>query len=514
MSKRWERADVRLVSEADTTREPTPVGEETSFIIGVLGDFTRGRGSDSASGTVSPADRRPLEIDRDNFNTVMERLDVRFEASLDMSLEQEGEHRSMQLPMRGIESFHPDEITKQVEPLQVLVKLRRALEDPKKFDAAAAEMQKWMKAPDAVTTQPQSNTPSNLLETILEEASPSAASKTRKNTLGDIERLVQEIVSPHAIRLDVTQQQQLIAAVEKVLGEQMRAVLHHGEFQRLEAAWRALHFLVMTAETGPQLKIYLLDISRAELENDLAKSREIEESGVFRSLLSLTFGTRDQSLGALIGNYDFGISPQDVHMLDRIALLAHNLRAPFIAGASPRFFGVDSFADLPTGKTLAGLFEDEQYVPWRNFRKSPQARSVGLLLPRFLLRVPYGAETDPIDSFSFEEGVRGKDHDKYMWGNPAFAFAVILAREFTGSGWSLNPARLVGQLDGIPLHIYEDGGVAQAKPCAEVLLSDEVIEALAHEGFMPLICHRDRDFFMIPRAQSLATPPAVLAGHW
>ena len=139
---------------------------------------------------------------------------------------------------------------------------------------------------------------------------------------------------------------------------------------------------------------------------------------------------------------------------------------------------------------------------------------MGLLLPRFLLRVPYGAETDPIGSFSFEEGVRGNDHDKYMWGNPAFAFAVILAREFIDGGWLLNPARLVGQLDGIPLHIYEDGGVAQAKPCAEALLSDEVLEALAQEGFMPLVCHRDRDFFVIPRAQSVATPPAVLAGNW
>jgi len=208
------------------------------------------------------------------------------------------------------------------------------------------------------------------------------------------------------------------------------------------------------------------------------------------------------------------MTPEDARLLDRIAQLAHKLRSPFIAGASSRFFGVDSFTSLPSARNLARLFEEEQYIAWRNFRKSPQARSVGLLLPRFLLRLPYGAKTDPVGSFSFEEGVRGQDHENYMWGNPAFAFAVILAREFIGSGWSLNPVRLVGQLEGIPLHIYEDGGVAQAKPCAEALLSDEVIEALAHEGFMPLICHRDRDFFMIPRAQSLATPPAVLAGHW
>jgi type VI secretion system protein ImpC len=127
---------------------------------------------------------------------------------------------------------------------------------------------------------------------------------------------------------------------------------------------------------------------------------------------------------------------------------------------------------------------------------------VGLLLPCFLLRLPYGSQTDPVGAFSFEEGVRGKDHDKYLWGNPAFAFAVILAREFIGSGRSLNPARLVGQLEGIPLHIYEDGGVAEAKPCGEVLLSEEAVAALEDEGFMPLVSYRNRDFIVIHCAQS------------
>ena len=321
-------------------------------------------------------------------------------------------------------------------------------------------------------------------------------------------------MSSHAIRVDVSQQQQLIAIVEKVLGEKLRAILHHREFQRLEAVWRSLYFLVMNAETGPALKIYLINVSRAELEADLTDARGIEDSSVFKNLSSFASESEGLPWGALIGNYDFSMSPEDVYILDRIAQLAHHLRAPFVAGAGPRFFGVDSFASLPSAKTLARLFDEVQYDAWRTFQRSPQARSVGLLLPRFLLRLPYGAQTDPVGSFSFEEGGRGEDHDKYVWGNPAFAFAVILAREFSESGWSLNPARLVGQLEGIPLHVYEDAGVSEAKPCSEVLLSDESVAALEDEGFIPLVSYRDRDFIVVHCAQSVSNPPAVLAGQW
>ena len=514
MAKRFQRADVRLVSEFGPVGESLPLGEETPFVIGILGDFTGRPVYDKAGTPIALADRRPTEIDRDNFDAVMGRLDVRFEASLDISSGPEGEGRSVQLLMRGIESFHPDEILKQVEPLRALLDVRRALEDPAKFDAAAAEIQKWIIPPDVAPTSPPSNRPSNLLDAILEGTDTSTAAMPRKDWSEDLERFVQEIVSPHLIRIDVRHQQQLIAAVERALSEQVRTILHHSEFQRLEAAWRSLYFLVMNAETGAGLKIYLLNVSKAELETDLTNSLSVEESGLFKNLSAFSSESGGQPWSALIANYDFSMKLEDVDLLDRIAQIAHNLRAPFIAAAGPPFFGSDSFASLPSAKTLARLFEEEQYDAWRTFRKSPQARSVGLLLPRFLLRLPYGTQSDPISSFAFEEGVSGKDHDKYVWGNPAFAFAVILAREFAESGWLLNPARLAGRLEGMPLHIYEEGGIAETRPCAEVLLSDEVISSLESEGFMPLVSYRDRDFVVVHCSQSIASPPAILAGRW
>ena len=508
MSKRWERADVRLVGEFGPAGESSPLDEETPFIIGVLGDFT----SRPAHDPVALRDRRPIEIDRDNFDAVMERLNVRFEAQLGGGAREENKGPAIPLFLRGIDSFHPDSIVSQLEPLRALLDLRRALEEPGKFNAAAAEIQKWLKPPSAAATIPKASQPSNLLDAILAEADSSPEKLPRKGGAADLERFVRDIVSPHLIKIDWEQQQQLIGAVEEALGQQIRSVLRHEEFHRLEAAWRSLYFLVMNAETGARLKIYLLDVSKVELETDLNDSPAVEKSGLFKSLSSFAPKSAAQPWGALIANYELSMSPGDVALLDRVAQMAQRLKAPFIAAASHGFFASDSFIDLPSAETLAKLFEP--YDAWENFRKSPQAQSVGLLLPHFLLRLPYGAQSDPIESFAFEEGVSGKDHDRYLWGNPAFAFAVILAKEFSARGWSLNTARLVGRLEGLPLHVFEESGVTTTKSCAEVLLSDEVASALEREGFMVLVSYRDRDFVMIPRAQSVASPPAPLAGRW
>ncbi len=514
MAKRWERADIRLVSELGPASESLPLDEETPFVIAVFGDFTGHPVCDKAGDPVALGNRRPVEIDRDNFDAIMELLEVRFEANLVIGGGMGSQEWAVRILLRGLDSFHPDQLVSQVEPLRALLDLRRALEDPGKFNAAAAEIQKWITPPPDTGSIPKSSQPSNLLDAILAEADSSSGKTPRKDGAEDLERFVQEIVRPHVIRIDWGQQQQLIAAVEEALNQQIRSILHHKEFQRLEAAWRSLYFLVMNAETGARLKIYLFNVSKAELDTDLTNSPSVAESGLFKSLSSFVSESGGKPWSALIANYDFGIGPEDVSVLDRIAQVAQNLKAPFIAAASPQFFRGDSFLDLPSAKSLAQLFEKDPYGGWRSFRTSPQAQSVGLLLPRFLLRLPYGAQSDRIGSFEFEEGVSGKNHDKYVWGNPAFAFAVLLAREFTESGWSLDPARLAGPLEGMPLHIYQEGDTAETKPCCEVLLSDEIVGALEQEGFMVLVSYRDRDVIMIRCAQSVASPPAPLAGHW
>src|SRR6266542_6125304 len=311
MSKRWDRADVRLTTDIGPTSDASAVAEDTPFVVGVLGYFTARRET-SVSVTVC----KPVEIDRDNFDAVMERLNIKFEASLDSTLGPEAGGWSGALVLRQIDSFHPDEILKQIEPLRTLVELRRALENPAKFSAAAGEIQKRVKTSARPAEAPGTQTPSNLLQTILEAASPSAAATPRKERPSDIERLVQTIVSPHAIRLDEEQQQQLIAAVDAVLGERLKAILHDAEFQRLEAAWRSLRFLVMNAETGSALKIYLLNLSKAELANDMMRSRDLSDSDLFKALSSFASGSGGQPWGVLVGYYALSRSAEDIHILD------------------------------------------------------------------------------------------------------------------------------------------------------------------------------------------------------
>ena len=291
MSKRGESSDVRLVSEMESADEHLLPDNDTPFIIGVLGDFT-GR-HDDAGPTESVANRRFIEIDRDNFDAVMEQLNVRFAVDLTHLLGQQNEDASVQLVLRGIDSFHPDEVVKQVESLQALVALRRGLEDPKKFDAAAAEIQSWIKSTDA----PEPKAPANLLDTILGEESPSSTRMPRRDRLPEIERFVQEIVRPHEIRLDIKRQSQLAALVDTLLGECVSAVLHDREFQRLEAIWRSLHFLVMQSETGPALKIQLLNISKEELAADLNSSSEVADCDLYKSLSSFITGSARPALG-------------------------------------------------------------------------------------------------------------------------------------------------------------------------------------------------------------------------
>jgi len=508
MPKREERSDVRLVGDMESINEDVLPGDDTPFIFGVLGEFTEHRnGSDAAE---SRANRSFIEIDRDNFNDVMERFNITLAVELDVLPGQQSESGAVQLALRGIESFHPDEIVKQVKSLHSLVELRSALQDPRQFSAAAAEIQRLVKSTDTPTQSPRAKTPGNLLDTILEEGNASSRPLPRKDRPADIERLVQEIVGPHEIRVDAKRQSQLTALVDALLTESVRAILHHSEFQRLEAAWRALYFLVMRAETDANLKIYLLNVSKAELAADLKSSGDIADSRLYK-VLSLT---RGQSWGAFVGAYDFSIASDDVDLLDRIAQIARRVKAPFFTAAGPRFFNTSSFVQFPSERELSQSFRNVRYESWQKFQQSPQADSLGLFLPRFLLRLPYGADTEPINAFPFEESTTGKDHDKYVWGNPAFAFAVLVAREFSENGWSANLARRGGELADMPIHVYEDSGATEAKPCSEVLLPESVVETLEEQGFVPLLSYRGKDTIVIRRPRSVAIPPAPLAGRW
>jgi type VI secretion system protein ImpC len=302
--------------------------------------------------------------------------------------------------------------------------------------------------------------------------------------------------------------------IDRALSSQMRSLLHVPAFQALEAAWRAVFLLVRRLDTDSLLKLYLIDVSKPELAADLRSTEALLSTGLFRLLVDRSVSTPGAEPWALIvGNYTFGPTRQDASTLSRVAQVASAAGAPFLAGASPRAVGCESFAETPYPEEWKWRAEAEDSAAWAALRQRPEAAYLGLALPRFLLRLPYGATTDPVESFSFEEMPESVAHEDYLWGNPAFACALLLAQSFSESGWQMRPGAH-SELDGLPLHVYEKDGDSELKSCAEALLTERAAGKILENGLMPLVWLKGQDTVRLVRFQSMAEPLSALAGPW
>ncbi len=401
---------------------------DAPFRILVLGDFS-GRAN---RGICEPAAacRRTYRIDRDNFDQVLARLRpqlcIRSGNSLSFS---------------ELDDFHPDRLHERLP----------AVEE----DAPAPE-------PEPEATPPRPVT----LEDLLGET-PRPRDEFRK--------LVDDLVAPHLVPRPAPKRPATAAAAR------MRAVLHDPAFQALEAAWRALFFLIRRVEDD--VHVHLLDISRAELAADLLAAEDLKHTQIWKPVVQDTVGTPGaERWSMLIGNYTFGPDLDDVDLLARLAMLARAAGPSFAAAASPEVLKLSAC--------------------WQNLRDLPEARWAGLALPRFLLRLPYGSETDRIDSFDFEEFAGPAGHEQYLWGNPAFAIAAVVA---CGSRKR--------DIDGLPAHVYREEGELKLKPCAEVLLTEEQAEKIVALGLMPLVSLKGRDVVRVISLQSLAGTPLIVPGR-
>ena len=220
------------------------------------------------------------------------------------------------------------------------------------------------------------------------------------------------------------------------LNVSLDAILHAPEFQRLEATWRGLHYLVWETETSERLRIRVLNASQAELRDDFEEAVAVEQSALYRMAYEEVYGMAGaEPFGVLIGDYEFGHEPEDVDLLENISKVAAAAHAPLIAAAGPQMFGWKTFAELAEAGALGRIFEGEAYSRWRAFRSADTATYVCLVLPRILLRLPYGAETMPVVGFRYEEDVSAPGHSQLLWGNAAYALAVRLAEAFRVYGW-------------------------------------------------------------------------------
>ncbi|MAY74135.1 MAG: type VI secretion system contractile sheath large subunit [Phycisphaerae bacterium] len=304
----------------------------------------------------------------------------------------------------------------------------------------------------------------------------------------------------------------IIAELDRKLTEQVNLILHHEDFQSLEGSWRGLHHLVNNTETDETLKIRVMNISKKDLGKTLKKFKGTawDQSPLFKKLYEEEYGSPGgEPYGCLVGDYHFDHTPPDVEILSGMAQIAAAAHAPFLAGGSPSVMNFDSWQELSNPRDLTKIFQTAEYAPWRSLRESEDAKYLGLAMPRFLSRIPYGAKTNPVEEFAFEEDVEGADHNKYTWSNSAYAMAVNVNRAFKLYGWCsrIRGVESGGMVEGLPVHTFptDDGGVDMKCP-TEIAITDRREAELAKNGFMPLSHWKNTDYAVFVGAQSLHMP--------
>ena len=482
----------------------------------LMGDFS-GRANRGLLESGSALAERPVvPVDIDNFEDVLFRFAPRLRLPL-----AEAAGQGVTIGFRRLEDFHPDELYKRLEPFQALRRMRARLLDPASFEAAAAELRSGFDLPD---TTPAEAAPAEerlveddeaTLERLLGRR-PADRPQARPGAgrAPDLTPFIKRIIAPHIAPSAPPHQDVYIAAVDEAIGGQMRALLHHPALQALEAAWRGVDRLTGGLETGEELKLYLLDVTKEELAADIqGAGGDMASCGLHRLLVeqgSETLGGEPWSL--LAGDYSFGTGAGDLALLAALGALGSRAGGPFVAAAHPGILGCRSLHETPDPADWKGT-DAGAGKGWRALRGSPMAPWIGLALPRLLLRLPYGAKTDSVEGFEFEEFPAEPGHEAYLWGSPAFACALLIGRAFQERGWSMEPGDCL-DIDDLPAHIRtgEDGPVMQ--PCAEVCLGERAMQAILGRGLMPFLSHRNRNAVRLARFQSIAEPPTALAGPW
>ncbi len=308
-----------------------------------------------------------------------------------------------------------------------------------------------------------------------------------------------------------------IAAIDRKLSSQLNAIIHDPKFLKLEGSWRGLNYLVMNSETGASLKLRVLNITKRELNRDLTKAVEFDQSQLFKKIYENEFGTPGgEPYGSLIGDYEWTNHPDDVDTLRLVSNVAAASFAPFVSAAGAQMFGFSDWTELSKPRDLAKIFETAEYTKWRSFRDSEDSRFVSLVLPRVIARLPYGSATKPIDEFAYEEAPYDANgaalpmqHHDYCWMNAAYTMATRLTDSFAQSGFcvAIRGAEGGGKVEGLPNHVFtSDDGDLDTKCPTEIGITDRREFELSNQGFLPLCHYKNTDYAVFFGAQSAQKP--------
>lgn len=310
-----------------------------------------------------------------------------------------------------------------------------------------------------------------------------------------------------------------IAEIDRRISLQLDEVLHNPVFQKMESSWRSLKFLVARTDFRKNIKIDILDISKDELAEDFEDAPETIQSGLYKHVYVDEYDTPGgEPYATMVSNYEFNSSPPDIALMQEISRVAASCHCPFIGGVTPKFFNKESIQDLPKIEDMHNYMERSEFLRWNAFRKTEDSRYVGLTLPRFMLRLPYGPDTQPVKEFNYTESVTGDDHDKYLWGNASFSFATNMVRSFVDNGWcvQIRGPEAGGKVDELPIHLFDVGKGKQMKIPTEILIPETREFEFAQEGFIPLSFYKNRDYACFFSANSSQKPqeyddPAITA---
>jgi hypothetical protein len=468
-----------------------------TFRIAMLGDFSARANSGKLDTGASLASRKPLKVDCDNFDATFKRFAVKLRLPLGAN------GGVVELAVNSMDDLHPDQLYSNLPIFTELSGLRQRLKTASTFAKAASEVQGWGGA--AVSAPPRFRprggaVPANgkLSDFARLIGVPTAPAKPA----APISELLKQAVGPYVVPAKDPRQDQLVATVDSALAATMRSVLHHPDFQYFEALWRSVDLLVRRLETDEHLQIVLYDVTAEELAADLSKADSLENSGLYKLLVEQpALDAAQGSFAAVIGNYIFEQTPPHAELLGRVARIVAQTQTSFIAGV-----GTSCLETKPAD--LHPLIRDA----WGALAEMPEAGYVGLVLPRYMLRMPYGERTDPVDSFDFEEFTPQSGLSGMLWGNSAVIAGLLLGATFSQQGSSMKPGSVLS-LGEMPFYYYTDpDGDQTALPCTERMLSSKMAELVSKHRFMPLLSIKGRPEVRLAGFGSVTGGP--LAGPW
>ncbi|PWT92726.1 MAG: hypothetical protein C5B55_05810, partial [Blastocatellia bacterium] len=509
------------VANVETTAVEARPSSDLPFHVLFIGDWSGRSSGKSSAATEELKTYLPRFVDSDNLDDLIAQLGVRLNLPLTGR-----EDQSIELRFEQLDDFHPDSLVQRLDIFDSLLRLRNRLKNSKTFADAVREI----RASEATSDKAKNESGSvekdlsrnqaaadNLLDQILsasnQSTSPTQLSQPAAEVSEEITRLAKAVVTPHIVP-DIENQDQFLALVDDRMGGILKTILHNPAFQSLESAWRALDFVVRRLETGSDLKLYLFDMSFDEFRSDLLSQTDYRATALYKVLVEDTVGTPGgPPWGVVAANYTFDFSTDDQSLIEPVSKIAHECGAPFIAGVTPHLLGCASLVATPDPDDWNDSVASGTRSWWDEVTTRHAAGYVGLVLPRFLLRLPYGKDTDPTEQFDFEEigEPHSFAHEDYLWANASFVVAYLLAKGFSEDSWSFRPSEYL-EIGDLPLHVYERDGESEIKPCGEVLLTVKAANAIIDVGLIPILSMKNSDVIRLGMMQSIACSP--LRGRW